>query len=156
MSDYSNPNIGDVLPNVPAVGALAFNRSVFDFADADYKPASLLLADRIQIGVVPAGQVLVPHLTRAAIPAIEAGGPLSDYTIGTDTSPAILKGSTDSGVAQALSGEDWLVPATAIGHPTEDTPIYITIITANAAGPAAAGQIVFEPVTRAWRDELDA
>jgi hypothetical protein len=156
MSDYSNPNIGDVLPNVPAVGALAFNRSVFDFADTDYAPADLNLADRVQIGVVPAGQVLVPHLTRAAIPQIETGTPVSDYTIGTATSPAILKGSSPSETAQALYGEDWLVPATAIGHPTEDTPIYISIITANPAGTAVAGQIVFEPVTRAWRDELDA
>lgn len=156
MADYSNPNINDVLPNVPAVGALAFNRSTFDFADADYAPAALNVSDRIQIGVVPAGQVLVPHLTRASIPILETGVVASDYTIGTTAVPAALKGSADSGVAAELFGEDWLVPAAVIGHPTEDTPIYITFITANLAGVQTAGKIVFEPVTRAYRDDLDA
>lgn len=155
MSDYSNPNVADVLPNVPAVGALAFNRSVFDFADAEYAPSDLNQNDRIQIGVVPAGQALVPHLTRASIPQLETGSAASDYTIGTAADPDALKGSAASETAVVLFGEDWLVPSAVIGHPTEDTPIYITFITADLAGVPTTGKIVFEPVTRAYRSELD-
>lgn len=156
MPNYANPKVDAVVPSVPAIGALAFNRHTFDFAVASYRPAALLNADKIQIGVVPGGHVLVPMLCRAAIPQLETGTPLSDYTIGTVASPAALKGSAPSETAAALFGEDWLIPAAAIGHPTDDTPIYITFITANLAGVPVTGKIVFEPVFRAYRDDIDA
>lgn len=155
MADYSNPNVNDVLPNVPDVGSIAFNRFIYDQA-ADYHSSDLNVGDRIQIGVVPAGQVLIPHLTRASIPALEGATPASDYTIGTAAAPAALKGSAASETPVVLFGEDWLVPAASIGSPDQDTPIYITFITADMVNEATTGQIVFEPVTRAWRDDLDA
>ena len=68
--------------------------------------------------------------------------------------------STD--VPEAVAGRAVLVrrlemvPVEAIGHPTEDTPIYISVITASFDAVAATGSIVFEPVTRAYRDDLDA
>lgn len=153
--NYANPKVDAILPNVPAIGSLAFNRHTFDFADTSYAPTDLNLADTVQIGVVPAGHVLVPHLCRLAVPQLETGSPVSDYTIGTEANPDALKGSAPSETAAALFGEDWLVPVEAIGHPTEDTPIYITIITANPAGTAVSGSVVFEPVYRAWRDDID-
>lgn len=155
MTDTVNPNVNDVLPNVPAVSALAFNRFVYDQA-ASYHSTDVNVGDRIQIGVIPAGQVMVQHLSRLSIPALEGASPASDYTIGTDADPDALKGSAASETAVVLTGEDFLVGAEPIGSPDEDTPIYITFITADQVNEAVTGKIVFEPVTRAWRDELDA
>lgn len=156
MSDFSNPNLGkSILPNTPAIGTLAFNQFVFDYAVASYRPSAIVVNDRIQIGTIPAGQVLVPHLSYLAIPQLETGTPASDYTIGTDAVPAALKGTAASETAVTLSGEDFLDPAAPVGHPTEDTPVYIKFITGNLAGIPTTGKIVFRPVTRAWRNDLD-
>lgn len=155
MADFANPNINDVLPNVPDTGTIAFNRFIYDQA-ADYHSDDINVGDRIQIGVVPAGQVLVPHLSRLSLPALEGASPASDYTIGTDADPDALKGSAASETAVVLFGEDWLAPAASVGHPSQDTPIYITFITADQVNEAVTGQIVFEPALRAWRDDLDA
>ena len=155
MADFANPNINDVLPNVPDTGTIAFNRFTYDQA-ASYHAAAVSVGDRIQIGVIPAGQVMVQHLSRLSIPALEGATPLSDYTIGTEADPDALKGTAASETAVVLTGEDFLVGADPIGHPAEDTPIYITSITANQTNVATTGKIVFEPALRAWRDDLDA
>lgn len=156
MTTHANPKVDANLPNVPDVGQIAFNRHVFDIAvGAGYRPAAIAENDLIQIGVVPAGHVLIPHLSRLSWPALEGGTPASDYTIGTAASPAILKGSAASETAVVLFGEDWLVPATPIGARDADTPIYAKIITAAFHTIATTGQIVFEPVYRPWRADLD-
>jgi hypothetical protein len=157
MTDSANPSVSKNVRTSEDASALTQNEFVFDFTKS-YAPSTFTNAssDRIQIGEVPAGEVLVPHLCRASIPALDVhGSPTGDYSIGVDGSAAVLKGSAASETAVVLFGEDWLVPATPIGSPDEPTPIYITAVAAHAT-VNSTGQIVFQQVTRPWDHNLDS
>ena len=158
MSIYKNPAVDNAaLPNATSVADLAFNRFVYDLAGS-YAPAAdsekFKKDDRILLGIIPAGHTLVPVLTRLSIPALESGTPASDYQIGTEDDPDALKGTAASETPVVLFGEDWNDPATPIGSPDEDVPIYLTFVTADHDATPNTGKIVFEPVYRAYREDI--
>ena len=162
MGTIRNPSIVHSVRGYQSAHDLNFNRFVHNLA-AGYSitpaaggDASLSVADKIQIGVVPAGEKLVPQLCLLKIPALDTdGSPTGDYQVGTATDPDALKGSAASETAVNLFGEDWILTGTAdIGSKDEDVPIYITIINASATR-APTGLIVFEQVTRAFDDAND-
>ena len=155
MTTHTNPKQSEA-PIANTAGVLLIWPFVFDLADASIRPAAIAQNDLIQIGEIPAGHTLVPVLSRFAIPQIDSNvSPTGDYSIGTAASAAALKGSAASETAAALFGEDILIPATAIGSPTDPTPIYIKAINASATVPST-GKIVAELVYRAWDSALDA
>lgn len=156
MTDFKNPGVSKNVRTSEDSGQLTLNHFVFDLA-ASYKPATFNEAtdDRIQIGEIPAGEVLVPHLCRIAIPEIDAdGSPTGDYLIGTDADPDALKGSAASETPVVLTGEDILVQATPVGSRTAPTPIYVTAAGATAT-LAETGQFVFDQCTRPWDVTID-
>jgi hypothetical protein len=121
---------------------------------ANYHSDDINQNDLIQIGIVPAGCRMIPQLSQATIPAIEGGTPASDYTIGTAGDPDALAGTGASETARALFGEDWTL-SNVVGHPTEPTPIYIKVITADMHTEIVAGEISFNLAYRAWDDAVD-
>jgi hypothetical protein len=145
-TNYAAPAVNTVNSSEDA-GQLTFNAFDFDFAKS-YAPAALGAGDKIQIGVVPAGEKLVPQLCRLDMLKIDTGTPTGDYSIGTEDAPTALKGSTASETSAAvLFGEDWSLATGAVGSADEPTPIYIVIINASDAVPTT-GVIRFEQVSR--------
>lgn len=154
--EYQNPATGKNVRTSEDAGQMTLNPFRFDFAGS-YRPATFTSAssDRIKIGEVPAGEVLVPHLCRISIPQLDtAGSPTGDYSLGVDGAPASLRASAPSETAVVLTGEDLLVPATPIGSPDEPTPIYLTAVAAHAT-VAATGVIAFDQVSRPWDSSID-
>ena len=90
MATYANPAAERSLSNTDRAGTVVVNPFQFDFANTAYKPASLVSTDKIQIGIVPAGCVLLPHLSLVRIPIIDTSGS-GAASIGTASSAANLK-----------------------------------------------------------------
>lgn len=110
--------------------------------------------DQVQIGVVPAGMVLVPHLSLFQAPILDSNGaPTLTYKVGTDAVPDAVAAQKSGSTAQTLAGKDFTLTG-VVGDPENDTPIYLTA-TAAAATLAAVGDIVFTPALRAWDTEVD-
>lgn len=154
--DYQSHGVSKNLRTSEDAGQLTYNRFVFDFA-ASYRPPTFTNAssDKIQIGEVPAGEVLVPHLCRIEIPAIDThGSPTGDYSIGTADDPDALKGTAASETAVVLTGEDILVQASGVGDRDEPTPIYLVALGAHAT-VAPTGKVVFEQITRPYDATID-
>lgn len=162
MPTYSNPSLAPLTPIPSAVGPLIHDRRTFDLAaSAGYRPASLVNGDDIILFTVPAGCVLVPHLTRIAFPVIDSNGaPTGQASIGhivqdAAAVPASLRAAATVGTAVRVdSGEDFLQPAAPIGHPTLPTNVILRF-TANVATLAASGQIVCDYFVRAYRTDID-
>lgn len=129
-------------------GQLTYNRFVFDLANAAYRPAVVAIADGIVVGVVPAGELLLPWLSRLDIPQIDttANGQAS---LGTIAVPAALKAAGVVNAAQLMTGEDFLTPAAVIGSRTVDTLIVLRF-TVGVTTLAASGKIIGQFVTRPW------
>ncbi|WP_202841965.1 hypothetical protein [Luteimonas saliphila] len=156
MTEYANPGVSKNVRASEDAGQLTYNRFTFDFA-ASYAPATFTNAssDRIQVGEVPAGEVLVPHLCRMDIPELDtAGSPTGDYSLGIAGAAASLRASAASETPVVLTGEDFLVPATPIGARDVPTPIYLSAVAAHAT-IAATGVLVFEQVTRPYDVTID-
>lgn len=156
MTISRNPAVSKNLRTSEAAGQLTLNHFEFDLA-GPYAPSTFAStsSDRIQIGEVPAGEVLVPHLCRISIPALDANGsPTGDYAIGTEDDPDALKGTAASETPVVLSGEDLLYPAPPIGSPNVPTPIYVSALAAHAT-LATSGVIVFDQVTRPYDSTID-
>lgn len=153
MATLKNPAHEKNLVGAFKAGELAYRRFEYDLA-ASYHSDDINNGDLIQIGVIPAGHRLVEPLSRLNLPAIEGGTPASDYTIGTAADPDALKGSAASETAVVLFGEDWTA-SNVVGSKTEDTPIYITIITADMHTEIVVGTIQFDAVYRPWDDTVD-
>lgn len=155
MATYKNPAVlqGKAVPQ--QAGELVLPaREVFDFANTAYKPAAIVNTDKIQIGVIPAGCKLVPHLASIQIPIIDTNGaPTGQASIGTATTPAALKAAAAvSGAAQRLTGED-LLPAD-IGAKDVDVPVYLTF-TANVATLQTVGKILADLPVRSYDSSVD-
>lgn len=155
MTDFKNPATlqGKAIPT--EAGDLKINREVFDFANTTYRPAALTTADRIQVGTVPAGCKLVPHLSRLSAPTIDSNGaPTGDYTIGSNGDPDALKGSAPSETAVVLSGEDFLLATADLGAKYVDVPIYVVPI-ANSATVPVTGKFIGDWVIRPYDSAVD-
>lgn len=110
--------------------------------------------DQVQIGIVPAGMVLVPHLSLLQLPILDSdANDTLTYKIGTEASTAAVAAQQGGGAAVTLSGEDLVLTGT-VGDPDEDTPIYLTA-TAAAATLANTGDIRLSLALRAWRSDVD-
>ncbi|KLD65429.1 hypothetical protein [Dyella japonica] len=137
-----------------AVGALYVDRQVTDLADRGVIPAGVLNGDKIQIGVVPAGHVLVPQHCTIQIPKLDTNAVATGkFKIGTDAKADALVAEKTAGAAIVLRGSDCDVTAT-IGDPSEDTPIYLGV-TGPLATQAQTGKIIADLVIRAWQSEVD-
>jgi len=136
-------------------GEIALQKLFYDFADPAYS-GDVNLGDKLQIGLVPRGHKLVPHLCRLDMLAIDSGSPTSDYTIGDDTTTNALKTSTAGETAAAtLFGEDFALATAEIGSNLVDTPIYIYVTTADSATPPTTGKINFWQVIRPFDSNFD-
>lgn len=154
-TNYTNPAAERSMANSDSAGQLVVNPFKFDVANTAYKPASLGIGDAIQIGIVPAGCVLLPHLSLVRIPALDTNGsPTGSASIGTAASAANLKATTAVSAAQTLSGEDFLLVNGPIGSKTVDTPILLTF-TAAVATLQTTGTIYADLAIRAWDANID-
>ncbi len=155
MATYANPAAERSLSNTDRAGTVVVNPFAFDVANTAYKPASLVSTDKVQIGIVPAGCVLLPHLSLVRIPILDTNGaPTGSASIGTAASAAALKATAAVNAAQTLSGEDFLLTSGPIGSKTVDTPIYLTF-TASVATLQTAGTIYADLAIRAWDTTID-
>lgn len=156
MATYTNPAAERSMANTDSAGVLVVNPFKFDFANTAYAPATVPINTLIQIGIVPAGCKLVPHLCRISVPILDANGvPTGDYTIGSATDPDALKGSAASETAVVLSGEDFIADTSQLGSRTVDVPVYIKAIAASATAPVV-GVIEADLAIRAFDATVDS
>lgn len=155
MATSKNPAV-DQGQAVPAsAGVVVVNRSVFDFSDTSYAPASIASADLIQIGVVPAGCKLIPHLCRISVPTLDSNGsPTGDYTLGSSVDPDALKGSAAAETAVVLSGEDFTATTSELGAKAADVKVYLKAVAAVATA-AVTGSIIADLAIRAYDSQVD-
>ncbi|HET6631509.1 MAG TPA: hypothetical protein VFG73_02220 [Rhodanobacteraceae bacterium] len=151
MSKYSNPALRAAI-TAAASGALYIDKQTFNLA-ADYGPAALANGDVLSFAVVPAGHVLVPHLSTVSIPQLDSNGAATaTYTLGTADDADVLKGAQDGGAAVALGAGELL--DVTVGSPDEDVPLLLTL-TAPAATANVSGAIVANLVFRAYNADID-
>ena len=151
---YANPAVVRNLRTTDDASDLTVNIFNFDLADSAYKPASIANGDQIQIGTLPGGEALVPHLCRLDVPIIDSDGSATgSASIGTADTPAALKATTSVAAALLLTNEDFaLATAGTIGNANDDVPIYLTF-TAAVATLATSGKITFVQISRAFRQD---
>ncbi|MDN5925036.1 MAG: hypothetical protein L0H70_08565 [Xanthomonadales bacterium] len=147
MSKYDNSTLAAAVTPF-AAGAVYVDQQVTDVAGDDF-PTSIADGDLVQIGVVPANCVLVPHLCNIAVPILDTNGTATlKFTVGTAADTDVLVSSEkDAKAAVTLKPGD-LLPAT-VGDPENDTPIYL-VATAAAATLATSGTITADLAVRAY------
>ena len=155
MTIRNNPKlVAGVTPD--ANGDLLIDRQITNLADRGFIPANLANGDSIQIGVVPAGCVLVNHLCAIQVGILDkSGAPTVKYKIGSTASVAALAAEKTPGAAVSQVKPADFVIGPVFGSPTDDTPIYLTLSAAIAA-QATEGKIVADWALRNWSDALDA
>lgn len=151
MTQYNNPKmVGGI--TAEASGAVYVDRQVTQLADPVTFPHGLQVGDQVQVGIIPAGHVMLPYLSVINFPKLDTNAAATGtYNLGTDTTPNLFGAAINAGQVKkaALTGLD------VVGDPEEDTPIYITV-TAAIATQVATGRIVLDVAMRAWRSETDA
>lgn len=148
---YFNPAVLRNLRVADDAGDVTCNIFVFDFADKSYAPATLGVGDSIQIGTIPAGEKLLPHLSRLDLPAVDTNGtPTGTFTGGTASSAAALLASHAAQTAATIVGAGFALSTGEVGDANVDTPILLTM-TAAVATVAATGKIGFEQFSRPIR-----
>ncbi len=155
MTQYLNPHLqARITPNTK--GALYEDRQLTNLADPIAVPPALAVGDQLQIGVIPAGCVLVPELTTLHLPVFDTNAaPTGAATIGTAASTAILAGAQALSATQkdlrgsALGFSALPGAAVPLGSPDTDIPIFLTF-TGAVATRAAVGQVVCDFVFRAF------
>jgi len=153
MTIHKNPTLARAIATPEAAGQTAVNPSVFDFGNAGYRPAALAVNDKIEVGIVPAGFVLVPQLSLLIIPALDSDGtPVGSASLGTAADPDALAASAVG--ARTLFGEDFTLNTGPIGSQTEATPIYLHFTVASDAVPTT-GKIRADWVIRPWEAVVD-
>lgn len=157
MTTYANPANSHKLPSPMLAGEITFRRFKFDLSDANYAPttATIVANDLLEIGVVPAGMKLVPHLGHAEVPQLDSNGtPTGDFAIGSATDPDALKGNQASETAVVMTGEDFLIVAgtAELGAKEANVPIYIKAVNASATNPKT-GVIYLDAFFRPYTDD---
>lgn len=154
MTQYLNPSLG---PRVTAFasGQLLLDKQVTTIGDARAWPSAPANGDQIQIGVVPAGHVLVPQLSQLLVPRLDTNAAATGkYKIGTATTVDAIAAEVSAGTAQSLRGNSLVIGGPVIGDPEVDTPIFLSLSAALATA-ATSGQVVAELVFRAWDTAVD-
>lgn len=152
MANYAIPKQRSGV-TATAAGALYVDPQSVDIADASLALGALAVNDTIQIGVVPAGHVLVPHLSTLSVPVLDSNGTATGkVSIGTTADAASLLAATS--VGSAISKGVGTLLAGAVGSATEDVPILATV-TAAMATQATAGTITGQWVLRAYDPAID-
>lgn len=152
---YADAKKFAVNPTPDYVGVLVGKRFRTDLSDRTNLPAGtdpIVTTDSLQIGVVPAGYVLVPHLCNIRIPVLDvaAGG---DYSIGTIADPDALAAAAAAETARALFGEDFTL-TNVVGDIDDDVAIIIKPTT-NFTALDATGVILADLVYRVFDPVLD-
>lgn len=134
-------------------GAVYIDRQITDLANRSVFPAAVANADQVQIGVVPAGTVLIPHLCCFRFPRLDTNAaPTGKFKIGTDTVLDAIVLEQNGNAAVALTAEDFVLTG-VIGSPTDDTPIYLNA--SAAVLTLGTGKVVLDVALRAWSDDVD-
>lgn len=159
MAKYDNAKL---VPGVTPDGAgeLYIDRQVTNLDTAGFLTANPASGDNIQIGVVPAGCKLVPHLCLLQVPALDTNATSTvKYKVGTVASAAALVAEVTPGnnAASTVASASFIVSAAGFGSPTDDVPIYLNLSAAVATQPAAGarGKVVFDLALRAWDSRFD-
>lgn len=153
MSQFTRNNLVAAITAF-AVGAVYTDTQITDLSQRTDFPAAAANGDQIQIGIIPAGHVLVPQLSLLQVPQLDSNGAATGkYKIGTADAIAAVAAEQNGSAAVSLFGEDFVLTGT-VGSPTDDTPIFLSL-SAAIATQAAAGKIVFQPAIRAWRTGID-
>lgn len=143
------------IPTPDGAGVLCERRFKTSLADRTNLPSGtnpIVTTDSLQIGVVPAGFVLVNRLCDIRVPVLDvaAGG---DYSIGTLDDPDALAPAAAAETARSLFGEDF-DKTTIIGSATDDVAIIIKPTT-NFTALDAVGTIVADLVYRPYEASID-
>lgn len=159
MSTYNNPSmVAGITPE--AAGAIYVDRQVTDLANAAVVPAALAVGDLLQIGVIPAGAVLVPELSTLRLPQIDTGGSgTGAASIGVAGSNAAIAAAQSVTAAKDIRGSGLSFSAlpgasVAFGDPDDDTPIYL-VLTGALVTQAKTGKVVCDFAFRAYVQNLD-
>lgn len=154
MSKFTRNNLVAAVTAL-AVGALYVDRQKTKLSDATAFPAAAANGDQIQIGIVPAGMVLVPQHTLLQIPQLDTNGaPTGKYKIGTEASLAAVAAEQNGSAAVTLFGKDLVLTGT-IGSLTDDVPLFLNV-SAAIATQATAGTIVADLALRAFVPGVDS
>jgi len=159
---YVPINVSKNVATSEAASNLTFNKFVTDLSKAASGfqvlgiPATLVapqIGDQIQIGVIPAGEILVPHLCRFTNPIIDSGA-TGIASLGTTALPAGIKATASVQAAATYVGSGFAISTGEVGADNAETPVYLTF-TAAVATLAATGLIVWDQVTRPWNSMTD-
>lgn len=154
MSKYTRNNLVAAITAF-AVGAVYIDRQTTNLADPTQWPAAPASGDQIQIGVIPAGHVLVPHLSLIRVPELDSNASATGkFKLGTDAANTAVAVEQNAGGDIVLSGEDLVLTGT-VGSQTDDTPIYLTL-SAALATKVTTGKIVADLAIRSYRQDIDA
>lgn len=149
MSQYDNAKLtAGVTPL--AAGAVYVDVQETDLAHADFIDAAVASGDLIQVGVVPANCVLVPHLSKVVFPTLDASATVA---LGTKTDSDALLAAAAITAATTKFGHE--LTQAVIGDDYNDTPIYAAV-GGTVAGFATTGTIELQLALRAWRHDVDA
>jgi hypothetical protein len=144
-----------------ASGDLCLDRQITDLDAAGFLTSAPASGDNIQIGVVPAGCKLVPHLCLLQVPALDTNAASTvKYKIGSVATAAALAAEVTPGnnATSVVPAASFIVTAAGFGSPTDDTPVYLNLSAAVATQPAAGarGKVLFDLALRAWDSVLDS
>lgn len=150
---YANPKQRSRI-TADANGALYYDRQQTDIADPGLGLGTLAVGDSVQVGVVPAGHVLVPELSGISVPQLDTNASATGkVSIGTADDTAVLLAATTVGSAISKGIGDFAADV-AIGDAENDTPIVLVVTAANAT-QATTGTIVANLVLRAFDAGID-
>lgn len=149
---YANPKQRAGI-TAEAAGALYLDKQSVGLSDPALNLDALAAGDAIQIGVVPAGHVLVPKLSTLDLPVLDTGASgTGEFSVGTSDDPDGLAPAA-AGTAAVAKGVGDLAGA-AIGSPLNDVPILLTC-TSACTTQATTGEITGDWVLRAWDARVD-
>ncbi len=159
MGIYAANGVQRKLATCDSGSGITLQKFVVPFTDPVFAPGGVaitnfVVGDLIQIGVVPAGEVLVPHLCLIKTPAFDSNTPVGTGTIGSSSSEAAVAPSFVFGTAQTLTAEDFSLGTAEIGADNADTPIYIAV-THILSTIVLTGSIEFIQVSRPWDSSVD-
>lgn len=136
-----------------AAGALYLDVQQLDVADPALGLGTLAVNDAVQIGVVPAGHVLVTALSQISIPKLDTNGTATGkVSIGTADDADALVAATSVGAAVSEGVGD------LTGDPIVAKDVDVTILltcTAACATQATSGTVVSRLVLRAYNQQID-
>jgi hypothetical protein len=156
---YNNPRmVANFTPE--AIAAVYLDRQVTDIKDPNLGLLAPAIGDQVQVGLIPAGAVLIPELSTLHLPIFDSDAAATGAaTIGLANATAAIGGPQNLyGTAKDIRGSalnfSALPGGTGLGDPEKDLPIYLTF-TAAVKTLAAQGTVVLDLAFRAFRSDVD-